>query len=302
MTSKLPDGTLVLHPRQPTWGPGKVVHTRGNLTHVVFRDRPGREALAIRTDVIPLELAPVQQDDILDNLPPVKQVGDKFLLPAERLTVQQAIDAFRDRFPGGFRDKEYIGTPKRGERMYKLLAHQHYVEDLGGDTFRELLDGDLPELTRRAMRCVGRVNLLYPVEQAALRDALEDRSAARRLFETLAAVVDATEVSEATFEPYLKAVVDLPAKQARVASWPVATILPFLARPRDHLFLKPSITVNAAERMGFNLNYKAEPNWLTYWSAIRMATVYRQRLASLGPEDLIDVQSFFYVTCGGYDI
>lgn len=301
MASKLLIGTLVVNPKQPAWGTGKVVHVQGNLTYVIFRDKSGREAVPVRTDVVPLEIAACQTDDILDNLPPVTRVGDKFVLPAERLHVQMAIRAFKDRFPDGFRDKDYIGTSKKGERAYKLRAHEHYLEDLGGDTFRVLLASDLPELTRRAMRCVGRVNLLYPVEQAALRDALEDQVAARRFFESLASVLDTEEVRESTFTAYLAAVVDLPARSSRVASWPVATILPFLAKPRQHLFLKPSITVNAAERMGFNLNYKPEPNWLTYASALKMANVYRHQLADLQPEDLIDIQSFFYVTCGGYD-
>ncbi len=300
MTALMTVGTLVVHPNKPDWGPGKVVHVRGNLAHVVFRDVPGREARPIRTDVVALTLAPDQHDEVLANLPPVVRDGERWVLPAERLTFRLARDAFLARFPNGFRDAEYIGTPKRGERRYKLLAHEHYIEDLGGTQLRDLLSNDPAELARRAMRCVGRVNLLYPVEQAAMRDALEDEAAARAFFERLAAVLEAPDVSEATFGPYLEAVVNLPAEQARVASWPVATILPFLAQPTRHLFLKPGITVNAADQLGFNLNYKPVPNWLTYSSALRMAELYRQRLADLRPEDLIDVQSFFYVTCGGY--
>ncbi len=301
MSPKLAVGTLVLNSKKPDWGPGKVVHVQGDLTHVVFRDVPGREAKGIRTDHVRLEVAPEQHDEILDNLPPVQRVGEKYVLPAERVTVKQAIASFKDRFPDGFRDQGYIGTTaQRSERRYKIEAHQHYVKDLGGSQFRELLSRDPAELSRRAMRCVGRVNLLYPVEQAALRDALADVGAARRFFESLLAVLEDPAVSETTFGPYFKSVVDLPAEKARVASWPVATILPFLAQPTRHLFIKPSITVKAADRLAFNLNYRAEPNWLTYASALKMADIYRQHLAHLLPEDLIDIQSFFYVTCGGY--
>jgi hypothetical protein len=80
----------------------------------------------------------------------------------------------------------------------------------------------------------------------------------------------------------------------------VATIIPFLAQPNRHMFLKPEVTRKAADSLGFELNYRPEPNWLTYKSLLRMADIYGQRLAYLEPRDLIDVQSFFYVACGGY--
>lgn len=62
------------------------------------------------------------------------------------------------------------------------------------------------------------------------------------------------------------------------------------------MFLKPDVTNKAAESLGFDLNYRPEPNWLTYRSLLKMAEVYREKLASLRPRDLIDVQSFFWLT------
>ena len=61
------------------------------------------------------------------------------------------------------------------------------------------------------------------------------------------------------------------------------------------------MTQNAAARLGFNLQYKSAPNWLTYEAALRMARIYSSKIASLNPRDMIDVQSFFYVSCGGYE-
>jgi hypothetical protein len=92
----------------------------------------------------------------------------------------------------------------------------------------------------------------------------------------------------------------LPAERGPVAKWTVATIIPFLAQPNRFMFLKPEVTKKAADSLGFELNYKAEPNWLTYKCLLRMADIYGQKLAYLKPRDLIDVQSFFYVACGGY--
>jgi len=66
------------------------------------------------------------------------------------------------------------------------------------------------------------------------------------------------------------------------------------------MFLKPEVTRNAAASLAFELNYRPEPNWLTYKSLLRMAEIYREKLVDLKPQDLIDVQSFFWVACGGY--
>jgi hypothetical protein len=286
---------LVDHPGRPEWGPGKVVHVKGQKVHIVFRDVPDRKAKVMDTSIAPVRRRECQHDDVLDNLPPVAEEDGSFCLPVERLTVKQALGRFRDRYPQGFSDPGYLGTAKTGERCYKWAAHRSFVELLGHGELRRLLGEDIPELAERAFKCVGKVNLVSPFEQAAFRDALKDTKAAGRFFSTLAQLLDATEISQGDFEPYAEAVLDLPAERGRAATWPVATILPFLAQPERHLFLKPGITKAAAERLGFELNYRPEPNWLTYECLLRMAGIYREKIAELGPRDMIDVQSFFWV-------
>jgi len=294
-------GMLVCHPNKPDWGPGKVVGVEAGRIHVVWRDVPGREAKKIDLSVVPLPPASEQSDPVLDNLPPVEKENGTFVLPRERVTFEQARDLFLKHFPQGFEDPAYIGDKTSGERKYKWLAHEYWVERLGGNRFQELLSSDLTELVSEAGRCIGKVNLLHVTETAALRDALRTESAARRFFTTLGGLLEADEVCEDVFRPYAEAIRDLPADRGRVATWPVTTILPFLAQPDRHMFLKPEVTQDAAGALGFHLNYRAEPNWLTYRRLLEMAHIYRGKLAAWKPRDLIDVQSFFYVSCGGYE-
>ena len=122
-----------------------------------------------------------------------------------------------------------------------------------------------------------------------------------RRYKSLADLLEAKEINEGVYQPYADAVCRLPAERGRVASWPVATVLPFLAQPDRHILLKPEITKQVADSLGFELNYRPEPNWRTYRSLLQMAEIYKQKLAPLKPRDLIDVQSFFWVACGGYD-
>lgn len=291
-------GDLVDHPLKVEWGPGKIVKIVPERVYVVWRDLPGREAKLLVTSAV--RRAADQRDAILDNLPPLVEKDGKLVLPKDRITFQQAVDKFHARFPRGFEDPDYIGDLKRGERCYKMEAHEYYVQQLGGAKLRRLLEKDLTALVQEVERCISKVNLVYVTEVAALRDALRVDDAARLLFTRLADLLEADEITEQTFAPYADAVCTLPAKRGRVAAWPVATIIPFMAQPYRHMFLKPDVTKNAADSLGFQLNYRSEPNWLTYSSLLQMAEIYRQKLAPWKPRDLIDVQSFFWVACGGY--
>ena len=292
-------GMLVDHPKRPEWGPGKVVKVVTERIYVVFRDLPDREAKKLIGSV--LQVAESQHDDVLDNLPPLVEKDGNMILPATRVPFQHAVDKFNTMFPQGFYDPAYLGNLTEGARVYKLAAHEYFVEHLGGNKFRELLESDLHQLVREIERCIGKVNLLFSTESAALHDALKADDSARLLMTRLADLLEAKEINEGVYQPYADAVCRLPAERGRVASWPVATVLPFLAQPDRHILLKPEITKQVADSLGFELNYRPEPNWRTYRSLLQMAEIYKQKLAPLKPRDLIDVQSFFWVACGGYD-
>jgi hypothetical protein len=292
-------GTLVIHPKKSEWGPGKVIKLDGQRAHVVWRDLSDREAKVMVTSV--LELAHDQSDPILDNLPPLAEKDGRMLLPKNRVIFDQAVASFLARFPQGFYDPAFLGDGKTtGERLYKWAAHEFYEERLGNGKFGRLLKNNFPELVQEIERCVGRVNLLSRFEASAFRDALKVESAAKVFAHRLFHLLESEHISADVFVPYVESVCSLPAERSRVATWTVATIIPYLAQPDRHMFLKPETTKNAADALGFELNYRSEPNWLTYSSLLRMADVYRQKLSHLKPRDLIDVQSFFYVACGGY--
>ncbi|HEX6308314.1 MAG TPA: hypothetical protein VFZ69_09020 [Longimicrobiales bacterium] len=288
-------GALVVNPLLPLWGPGKVAHIRDDMAWVLFRDAPGRAARRFRLER--LRLAPSQTDPILDNLPPFVQEGGEFVLPGERLTVQEAIRRFLDAYPGGFRDPAYLGDARHGERNYKWSAHELYVELLGAGQAEQLLaSGDVAELAARANRVTGRVNLLALTEAAAFREGLADADAAGRYFTALLALLESAP-GETVFRSYAEAVASLPAVgESHTDKWTVATLLPFLARPDTWMFVKPTNTRRAGERLGFELHYDPRPNWRTYEAVLRMSTLYVQLLEDLAPRDLIDIQSFFWVT------
>jgi hypothetical protein len=74
------------------------------------------------------------------------------------------------------------------------------------------------------------------------------------------------------------------------------TLFPFVAQPAYHLIVKPRLMKRAAERLGFELTYRSQPNAKTYAAVMNAAKRLKTALASWHPRDLIDVQGFIWVT------
>jgi hypothetical protein len=72
-----------------------------------------------------------------------------------------------------------------------------------------------------------------------------------------------------------------------------ATYNQFLASDGKWMFMKPSIMKRMAESLQISLNYKAEPNWLTYSKLQELADRVYLELQDRGlkPHSRIDVQA-----------
>jgi hypothetical protein len=129
----------------------------------------------------------------------------------------------------------------------------------------------------------------------ALRDAVRTAGGAeifaRGLHEFLYGRGDARR----RFDRWCEAVESLPRRQTRVLTWPLVTVFGFIARPEEHIFLKPNVTRAAAEEYGFDFDYRSRPNWQTYQSLVEFAERVRGDNSDLRPRDMIDLQSFIWV-------
>jgi hypothetical protein len=195
-------------------------------------------------------------------------------------------------FPKGFYDQKYVDW----ERGYKWEAHERWLELLARKTHRGLIeDGNYAEVARRAVTIESRTNLLFSFEKMALRDAVKPSAGAKRSAEALYDFLYARASEEQKFERWCEAVADLPRRQTRVLTWPLATVFGFLARPEEHFFLKPMVTRAAARAYGYDFRYQSRPNWDTYSSLLDFARTVADDLSDLRPRDMIDIQSFLWV-------
>jgi hypothetical protein len=195
-------------------------------------------------------------------------------------------------FPGGFRDEDYVDL----ERSYKWNAHLAWRHALDEATFRSLVSaGEFHEIAQRATRIESRTNLLFSFEKMALRDAVKSPAGAERFAAALLHLLHGEAVLQDKFDSWIDALAGLPRRQTRVLTWPLATVFGFIAKPKEHLFFKPTVTREAARRYGFELEYVSRPNWTTYRSLLRLAATVRSDLRDLRPRDMIDIQSFLWV-------
>jgi hypothetical protein len=205
----------------------------------------------------------------------------------------RCIRKFQYYFPGGFSGKKYIAW----EREYKWNAHRAWQEKLKKEEFTKLLKAKLyEEIARRAVALESKTNLLFSFEKMALRDAVKHKDAAKLFAEGLFDHIYGNKNMQERFENFRDVIAALPVKQTRVLTWPLLTVFGFIADPGQHIFLKPVVTKNAAAKYGFDLHYSSKPNWETYQSLLDFSKLIRKDTLKLHPKDMIDIQSFIWVT------
>ena len=195
-------------------------------------------------------------------------------------------------FKRGFHDETYLDW----ERGYKWTAHERWNAVLAEPEFRRLLKtGRAEEIAAHAVRIESRTNLLFSFEKMALRDAVKSRAGARAFAQGLYDWLHGSGSPQKKFERWCEVVGELPRRQTRVRTWPLVTVFGFIALPEQHVFLKPNVTRRAAERYGFDFQYRSQPSWDVYANLLEFCETVRRDLRDLRPRDMIDLQSFIWV-------
>ena len=154
----------------------------------------------------------------------------------------------------------------------------------------ELIEkGEFNEASRRAMRVVNVTNLIFPNEKMALNDGLSSEQHQKAFILALFDLLYGSEPLQSRFGGFASTLQDIGA-----AKWTTVTYFLFIVYPQRYVFLKPTVTQNAAGISAFEINYKPELNWRTYDSVLKFANYLREELSELKPRDMIDVQSFMW--------
>lgn len=289
-------GLLVEH---PTLGLGKVIAVQQGYVYVYFLEAsPPDEAKSFQVAFAAANLsrAELQQHEELDHLPEFRKVDGKFRIERKGRTFLEALETFRKFFPGGFEDPKYV----QSERDYKVEASQELTNAFGSGRGLALLEeGRVKEVADRA-RALDTTNLVHPRwEKPRLAEALADPAAANAYFQAVFQIADAPDVTRALFDELSTAVNALKPENGTLSRWPAATIFPALLSPERFIFFRATPMVEAATMASVALVYRSEPNWQTYEAAMLLAKKLLVKLQPLGARDMLDVQSFVFVTWSG---
>jgi hypothetical protein len=262
---RLLKGDRVVHPAFPEWGPGEVVEivddVHGQMAHVFFT------AAGART---------------IERLGLVRVVGPPGREFAGHTPIGAWVEAWLSRHPGGFADRGYA----LGERLQLLDAARRASVFLAPATLQEALADGRQAAICSAAGEVARSSGMVPREDAAALTELPDRDA-RLVARALHDVLHGDGPYPARFDAFASSLDDVGA-----GSWPLATALPMLASPAEHVVIEPAPLTRLADALAFDLLWRGEPNWDTYGRALSFAHYLQDVLAPLGPIDFLDIAAF----------
>ena len=288
-------GVLVEH---TVWRRGKVIEIISPYAIIHFpalADSPQGPQRKLREDAPQLTKSSVQADPELDGI----ETGPgkpKKVSKRKARDLQNDLDAavqwFEATYPAKFEDEKFLDADMRNKRAAQETVAANFAEGRGGALVDE---GRHAEIAGALDGIFRSTNILSPFEVKAVKKAFAkaDEASTKVLGYTLAFVANP---GHSSFKAMAGAVSQLPADGGKVNTWPIVTLLPFLADPKRYIALKPTNTELIAARMAFDLKYDSTPNWETYDATLRMAAQLLARLAPLGAKDMIDVQQFMVVT------
>jgi hypothetical protein len=205
---------------------------------------------------------------------------------------RKCVRKFQYYFPGGYQGRKY----QHWERNYKWEAHLRWQEKLNKKEFKRMLQaGKFTDIAKLAISIESKTNLLFSFEKMALRDAVKEPLPAKLFAKGLYDLLHGSKPLKERFENYRAMLAKLPVKQTRVLTWPVMTVFGFIAKPDEHIYLKPTVTKAAAKKYKFEFSYSSKTNWDTYESLLKFAEQVRRDTARFRPRDMIDLQSFIWV-------
>lgn len=273
-------GQRVRHPTQPNWGIGEVLEdSTGDVVRVFFVGAGEKSISGKYASLIPLDPSEAAHP-VLDNLQLVQTPGLKYR------SIAESIQFFLESYPEGFHGERYL----KEERAYKLSACALARDLLGthvADDLRESAACD--DVCARALRVINATNLVFPNEKMALRDGLKPDAARKAFADGLLELLHGAGPLGPRFEAFADVL-----RRIGADKWTIATYFPFLVFPDRFVFVKPTVTQNAAAVCAFDISYSSRINYATYERIQQFAEYLRGELASLKPRDMIDVQSFMW--------
>jgi hypothetical protein len=299
------------HALTPDWGRGTLLETRDGKAVLMF-ENAGRKVL-LQSALPKLKVVDLPHDEIvaLDarlrgrrvttdaRTGKTKVSGTSAVTPFASFNAQLA--AFEKAYPGGFEGERFLreerGEPgakvtAKGNRAQavalaqQLLAPEAFSSQPADKTF-----ADVVKLFQTA-------KLVHPLEGGLAITTLAAElkpSFVAALGELLHGAGD----EAARLDRFIEAIQlkDTHGEPVRV-SWPLATFLPAIYRPAEHVCVKPTAFRCQASLVGVEVDYQSRPSAHVYAQFLALAKATHDKLAQAqkAPRDLVDTAAFIVAT------
>ena len=294
--------TLYIHSKRPEWGLAIMARAGRKKIRYLFQDgrmrafpakfshlmEPADKPLDVATRVA-AQLASQLDGHTFENPPaPAPTRSDK-------VTLDDQLKIFLTLFPGGFEDPEYIKTVRGHDKRRKRhrdpsIADAQRLLDLGRlEAF--IASGDGAAVVATVREVLDATSLCSTRDKAVLDELPE------ALYDDFAvAVRDLLHGEAAFFDRFTRFMAVLDHDRSGMVTWPLATALPALMHPAEHVVVKPSVFRKQAEWMAPRLPYNKLPNAGLYERFRRMAEAVGEKLTEAGhpPRDMFDVYDFIW--------
>jgi hypothetical protein len=295
-------GSYVTHSVRPAWGVGKVFGQSPQHVLVGFASLPESErfkrmewrpGLLERADVksdLELDSWKVECDSTCHYIGAVSR--PKRSAKAALWSREEAMERFLHKYSNGFPDAWY----RSSHRDARLAQTRLWRELFPGSRLRELA-AEQPHIAAQHILKVLDLRekplLHLKSELPRVRAAFMRTEKMTVFLIALADLLDAPRPAEAQFNAYLEAfaALEMPPKKTPM-TWQIVTSLLFIARPDRHMFVKPTSMRAAATGLGFEVAFKAAPNWKTYDRVLAFSEELLHFIKPRSGEDMIDVQAF----------
>lgn len=280
----LKKGMRVRHTSRPEWGVGQVLVDANDQDVRVFFEEGGEKTFGSGAfGKLCLVSGAEANSSLLDNLA-LPGLGKS----QPMATMNQAKVRFLELFPGGLHGKR----AQEEEREYKdklaELARSLYAPDQLQKTLHARRYDDIVHLAGQLIKAPGN-NFPASFEKMKFADAMKTCARKEAFARAFCGWVLPAQPKEEAFKPLASELVSM-----GIAKWPIMTSWRFLLHPQTDALIKPENLQKAAKLSCFEINYKPDLNWLTYWSVLQFYEHVRGQISELAPKDMIDVQNFIW--------
>lgn len=283
-TMQFKKGVRVRHLTKSEWGIGQILEDANTETIRLFFEHGGEKTLqAVAAEKLRVVTGSEATSLHLDNM----------YLPASgksrpMVTMEQAKLRLLEVFPGGLHGEKM----QQRERGYKDELAKFAVETYAGPRLNQLMQvGQYAKVVELAYSLVKHRenNFPSPFEKVAFGNGIKTNTRAHQFAKSFCAWVLPEQPTQQAFEAFA-----IELEHLNCAKWPILTAYRFLMHPQIDVLIKPTNLANAAEVVRFEINYRSELNWLTYFSVMEFYKHVRKGIADLDPQDNIDVQNFIW--------